>query len=77
MTRYKATWCVREDLQRIDLAYDKAFAAVVKINSWRLILVFVAVKDWECLQARTRNYALSYIANLKGLGKEKLQRRQC
>jgi hypothetical protein len=33
ITRYKARWCVRGDLQKIDLTYDKTFAAVVKTSS--------------------------------------------
>jgi hypothetical protein len=70
ITRYKARWCVRGDLQKIDLAYDKTFAAVVKTSSWRLILVFIAIEDMECLQADAVNAFLNASMALRASGKK-------
>ena len=70
VTRYKARQYVRGNLQKIDLAYNKTFAVVVKTSSYRLILVFIIVNDQECLQADIVNAFLNASIALRASGQK-------
>ena len=47
IVRHKARWMIRDFEQQKDLNYNEIFVTMIKLMSYKIFFIIVAVNDWD------------------------------